>query len=71
MCLCMLANEEQNRECVCVFVCMWLACAFLLGWTPEWTRGSAGWGVAVCDNGTGGDFNLLGRVTHEQEEGMT
>lgn len=41
------------------------ACAFLLGRTPEWTRGSEGGGVAVCDNGRGG------RVTHGQEEGMT
>lgn len=28
-------------------------------------------GVAVCDNGTGGDSDLPGRVTHGQEEGMT
>lgn len=28
-------------------------------------------GVAVCDNGTGGDSDLPGRVTHGQEEGTT
>ena len=27
--------------------------------------------MAVCDNGTGGDSDLPGRVTCEREEGMT
>lgn len=51
-----------------VCVCGSHACAFFLGWT-EWTRGSAGWGVALCDNRTGDDFDLPGRVTHEQQKG--
>lgn len=66
VCVCVWANV---RESVCgVCVCGTHACAFLLGRTPEWTRGSAEWGVAVCDNGTGGDLDLPGRVT--REEGM-
>lgn len=76
LCLCVVAyaskrkTSRQSVLCVCVCAaCMHVL--FFLERTPEWTRGSAGWGVAVCDNGTGGDFNLPGRVTREQEEGMT
>ena len=78
VCVCVCVNERgHDRVCVvCLCACGLHACALLLGRTPEWTRGSAGWGVAVCDNGTGtggggGDFILPGRVTREQEEGMT
>lgn len=67
----MKENETESVWCNCARVCVSHACAFLLGRTPEWTRGSAGWGVAVCDNGTGGDSDLPGRVAHGQEEGMT
>lgn len=45
--------------------------AFLRGRTPDGIRGSEKWGVAMCDNGTGGhSFGLLGRVTYGWDEEM-
>lgn len=55
------AHENQHdRELVCVNSSH--ACTFLFGRTPEWTRGSAGWGVTVCDVGGVGVLYLKNRM---------
>lgn len=62
------------RICVCECVCVHaqLACMCFSSWTDSrMDQRKCRMGVAVCDNGTGGDCDLPGRVTHEQEEGMT
>lgn len=60
-------------ECV-VYLCVCVACMHVLFFLEGLQNGPEevqGWGVAVCDNGTGGYSDLPGRVTHEQDGGMT
>lgn len=63
-------KETEHVRCVSALLREHVR-AFLRGRTPDGIRGSAEWGVAMCDNGTGGHlFGLFGRVTYGWDEEM-
>lgn len=67
---CKQMKETEHVWCVSALLQKHVR-AFLRGRTPDGIRGSAEWGVAMCDNGTGGHlFGLLGRVTYGWDEEM-